>query len=203
MAVIKSGATSDQLTIDATSKAARVTLYDSRGNNMGQLPTYAAATDGTVAAAASATAPFFVLYGSASKTIRLMRLMISGPTTTTLAIQGVTIRKYSSAPSGGTAVALNQVPLDSNNSAATASLCQVYTAAPTAGTTVGVISSVRMLNKSTTVVDGSNFSELIYDIPVGYHGEALTLRGTTQGVGLQLVVATATTLSVSVMWTEE
>ena len=32
MAVIKSGAGSDQLTIDAVSKAARVTLYDALGN---------------------------------------------------------------------------------------------------------------------------------------------------------------------------
>lgn len=32
MAVIKSGATSDQLTVDAVSKAARVTLYDAGGN---------------------------------------------------------------------------------------------------------------------------------------------------------------------------
>lgn len=32
MAVIKSGATSDQLTVDPTSKAARATLYDTQGN---------------------------------------------------------------------------------------------------------------------------------------------------------------------------
>src|SRR5689334_18447225 len=32
MAVIKSGASTDQLTVDPTSKAARVTLYDAAGN---------------------------------------------------------------------------------------------------------------------------------------------------------------------------
>jgi hypothetical protein len=38
MAVIKSGATSDQLTIDATSKAARVTIYNSSGTEIASFP---------------------------------------------------------------------------------------------------------------------------------------------------------------------
>jgi hypothetical protein len=38
MAVIKSGATTDQLTIDPTSKAARVTLYDTSGNPNPAIP---------------------------------------------------------------------------------------------------------------------------------------------------------------------
>lgn len=38
MAVIKSGATTDQLTVDPTSKAARVTLYDPSGNAMPTIP---------------------------------------------------------------------------------------------------------------------------------------------------------------------
>ena len=203
MAVIKSGATSDQLTIDATSKAARVTLYDTDGNSLAQASTYRGATNSTVVAAASATAPFFVIYGSASKTLRIQRIRISGPTNVTLAYQGFDIIKYSTAPSGGTAVALTQVPLDSTDAAATASLCQVYTAAPTAGTPVGNIGSARIVNKSATVVDGSEASVLEWDFRgQGRSGEP-TLHGTAQGVGVELHVATATTVSIEVEWTEE
>jgi hypothetical protein len=38
MAVIKSGASTDQLSVDATSKAARVTLYNSSGTELSSLP---------------------------------------------------------------------------------------------------------------------------------------------------------------------
>ncbi len=203
MAVIKSGASSDQLTVDATSKAARVTLYDTLGNTIAQKATYRSSTVGTVAAAASSTAPFFVIYGSASKTLRIQRVLVSGPTTTTLAIQGFELIKYSTAPSGGTAVALTQVPLDSTSAAATPSLCQVYTAAPTAGTAVGTIGSVRLLNKSTTAVDGSEMGFYQWDLRSSGESSAVVLRGTTQGLGLELHVATATTVAVEVEWTEE
>ncbi len=64
MAVIKSGATSDNLTIDPTSKAARVTPYDTRGNSMAKAATYRAATATTYTTAANNTTPVFVFYGS-------------------------------------------------------------------------------------------------------------------------------------------
>lgn len=40
MAIIKSGASTDVLTIDPSSKAARVTLYDSAGNEISSLPIF-------------------------------------------------------------------------------------------------------------------------------------------------------------------
>jgi len=203
MAIIKSGASSDQLTIDATAKAARIIKYDTRGNVLQPQPTYRACTADTVAAAASATAPFFVIYGSASTVVQIQRIVVSGATTTTLAIQGVSVIKYSTAPSGGTATALTQIPLDSNFSAATVATCQVYTAAPTAGTAIGRIASRRFLNKSTTVVDGAASHETVFDFRGQDVAFPVTLRGTSQGIGLQLHVATATTLTVEVEWTEE
>lgn len=48
MAVIKSGVTSDQLTVDATSKAARTTLYNTAGNPLNVVPTSEEASRGTV-----------------------------------------------------------------------------------------------------------------------------------------------------------
>jgi len=200
---IKSGATSDEATVDPTSKAVRVTMYDPDGTVLSSIQnTYRAATDPTVAAAASNTAPFFVFYGSGTTTIFVRKIRISGPTTGTLAIQGFTVRKYSTQPSAGTPVALTQIPSDSAFPAPTAALCQVYTAAPTAGTSIGAIASLRMLNKSTTAVDGSEMTEHTFIFGEAEDSSPLVLRGVNQGIGVLLHIATATTVSVAIEWTE-
>lgn len=165
--------------------------------------TYRAATDGTVDVAASATAPFFVLYGSSTKIVRVESVRVTGPTTTTLAIQGYTLRKYSTRPSGGTATTLTATPVDSRCPAATVSLARVYTAAPTAGTTVGVLMSSRALNKSTTAVDGAEMGETVFAVGGALEHTPVVLRGTAEGIGVQLHVSTATTATVDVVWTEE
>lgn len=66
MAILKSGASSDQLTIGAVSKAARVTLYDDAGISLSQRAAYRAASIAT-STVVSGTAPFFTFYGSAQK----------------------------------------------------------------------------------------------------------------------------------------
>lgn len=195
---------SQELKIDAISNAARVTLYDTLGNTAGQKATYSAGTNDTVTAAATATAPFFVIYGSATKTIRVHRIILSGPLTTTLSAQGVTLRKYSTAPTGGTATALAPFPHDSNSAGSSVSLCQVYTATPTAGTVTGILGTRRFMDKSTTVVDGSAFPEIIFDFrAMGGETSSVVLRGTAQGLGLALHVPTSTTMSLSIEFTEE
>lgn len=204
MAVIKSGASSDQLTVDATSKAARVTQYDTNGNPIGiRKQTYRAATPSTLAAPGNATNPFFVIYGSDTKIVKVTRIWISTPTTTTLAFQSFRLFKYSTQPTGGTSTVLDKIPLDSTNDAATVAMLNAYTATPTLGTEVGCIHTVRSLNKSSTAVDGSE--GLQFEINFGVHPETqpIILRTSSEGVGLVLGSATATSLAVSVEWTEE
>src|SRR5688572_5082632 len=104
MATIKSGASTDVLTVGVTSKAARVEPYDSRGNNRGVKATYRAATTANVVAAAGA-AMFFVIAGSASRTIIVQRIRITGMTLTAVAYNSLVAEKWSSAPTGGTATA--------------------------------------------------------------------------------------------------
>ena len=54
MAVIKSGATTDQLTVDPTSKAARVTQYDAAGNVVTSgIPVATTVTNSNVASSAT------------------------------------------------------------------------------------------------------------------------------------------------------
>jgi len=200
MAVIKSGATSDQLTIDATSKAARVTLYDEAGNNLSPRDTYRASTTAVFAAAAG-TAPFFALYGSATKTIKVKKVVISGLTLTAVAYLNLNIAKYSTAISAGTATALTAVPLDSNDAASTVSLVNVYTAAPTAGTKVGDLTTRRNLGQATTAAAAGIPEEIIFD----FNDFPVVLRGTAQGIAAYFTgaPASAVSMALTVVWTEE
>ncbi len=204
MAIIKSGASTDQLTIDPTSKAARVTLYGSDGTYIGERATYRAATTANVVAAAGA-AMFFVIAGSSTKTVKVWHIRVSGETLTTLAVNSIVVEKWSTAPTGGTITTLTPIPHDSNDPASTASLVQVYTAAPTEGTLVGTVGCNRHIQKSSTVVDGSSFDDVEWIF--GTYGETrpIVLRGTTQALSLAFgaAPATAVTLSVEIEWTEE
>lgn len=204
MAVIKSGASSDQLTIDPTSKAARVTIYGSDGGYGGERASYRAATTATVVAAAG-SAMFFVIAGSASKTIKIWHIRVSGETLTTLAVNSVVMEKWSTAPTGGVAVALTAVPLDSNDAAASASLVQVYTTAPTEGSLIGTIGCNRHLHKSSTIVDGSAFDDVDWAFGTQNEVRPVVLRGSAQALSLAFGAspASAVTLAVEVEWTEE
>ena len=94
------------------------------------ISTYRGATLNTVVAAAGADM-FFVITGSATVTRRVRKIRVSGDTLTTLAVGSIVAEKWSTtAPTGGTEVALTRVPLDSAfPAAATDGLVQVYTAA--------------------------------------------------------------------------
>lgn len=191
----------------ATGQSAAVAL-DTAGRQYIATPqkaTYRAATAALFAAPA-ATTIFFIITGSGTKTIRVQRISVAGLTSGTLGVDRVQCAKYSTAPATGTAVALTQVPLDSNFAAGSATLCQVYTAAPgTAPTKIGDIGSMTMLAKSTTIVDGAEFLSITWDFRSVGDTSPVVLRGNTQGVGLYFNVAPAATANcqVEVEWTEE
>jgi hypothetical protein len=205
MAVIKSGATSDQLTVDPTSKAARVTRYNSDGSYGGEKATYRAASLDPFVAAVTADVPWFLIEGSASKTIVVKRIAISGMTLTAVAYLAVNVCKYSTAASGGTATSAPLVPTDSNFAAATAAFVKYYTAAPTAGTLVGTVASSRTLAQATTAAAAGLPRDYVFDFGDMPETKGLVLRGTSQGIGLVWATApaTAVTLAVDIEWTEE
>lgn len=202
--ILRSGATTDELTIDPTSKAARITLYDTLGVNRGAKRTYRAATAAAFTAAAAVDVPWFIIQGSATTIIRVQRISVSG-LIGTLGIAKINLRKYSSAPSGGTSANLTQVPVDSNSAAATLNELKQYTAVPTAGNLVGNIGSKGGLIKATTVADGSFFFEVTWDFRVLGESEPPVLRGIAQGLGLvwSTAAAAAVLLQLEIEWTEE
>jgi hypothetical protein len=205
MAVIKSGASSDLLTIDPTSKAARVTLYNSDGSYNGEKATYRAATIIPFVPAVTINVPWFLIEGSASKTIVVKRIAVSGASLTAVAYLAVNVVKFSTAASGGTAISAPMVPMDSNFPAATAAFVKYYTAVPTAGTIVGSIATNRSLFQSTTAAAAGLPRDYVFDFGDMPETRGIVLRGTTQGCGLIWPVAPATTvtLAVDIEWTEE
>lgn len=168
-------------------------------------PTYRASTTAVLVAAVTSPNPFFTIYGSATKTIRIQSILVSGLTLTAVAYLNIGLKKYSTAVSGGTSTALTQVPLDANSAAGTATNVNAYTAIPTAGTAVGNLTARRVLGQATTAAAAGIPNMIDFDFtPVG-DGEAIVLRDTAQGVGLYWIVAPATTVSMvlRVEWTEE
>lgn len=165
----------------------------------GRRVTYRAAIVGLVAAAS----PTDVVYieGSATKTIRVTRVTLTGRAT---AVQGMDVRliKHSTANSGGTCATMTKVPADSADAAATASVLSC-TANPTPGTAVGdVFSQQYTLNNLTTGIGGSPPFDAVFGTQ---SAKPIVLTGTTQGLAVNLngVSQAGNLLQVTVEWTEE
>ena len=169
-------------------------------NKEGTLPTYSCAILDTTAAA-SAT-DIFTIRGSASKTIRVTRIALSGIATanTTATVQLI---KYSVAFSGGTPVAGVAVPHDSKDVAATAAIA-TYTANPTVGTTV--VGKLRARSKTFTTAATSTVTEDAWEMDFTERNEkGIVLRGLNEYIALNLVGVTVTGLifNVDATWVEE
>lgn len=205
MAIIKSGASSDQLTIDATSKAARVTLYNNDGSYNGEKATYRASSIIPFVPAVTINIPWFLIEGSASKTIVVKRIAVSGATLTAVAYLTVNVVKFSTAASGGTATSAPMVPVDSTFPAATAAFVKYYTAVPTAGTIVGNIATSRTLFQATVAAAAGLPRDFVFDFGDMPETKGVVLRGTSQGLGLiwPVVPASTVTIAVDIEWTEE
>jgi hypothetical protein len=148
----------------------------------------------------------FTISGSASKTVRVVRVLVSGGTSSTASQRGVQIIRRSAADTGGTPSVPVGVSRDTTNSTATAALA-LFAAVPTPlGTTVGTLDACRLvLNPPATVPDICAFS---YGTN---NDQTTTLRGVSDFLAINFlgtangVVATATTdfIDLDVMWTEE
>jgi hypothetical protein len=163
------------------------------------LPATYGATTGVFAPAASAT-DVFVITGSASKTVRILRITITASQTTAGQFT-VSLIKRSADDTGGTSAAATAVPYDSNNAAGTA-VVRSYTVNPTGvGTAVGTVRTEKMFIPATTSVIPT---EVVWDFSPPYK-QAVTLRGAAQVLAINLGGATLTggSLCVSVEWTEE
>ncbi len=160
-------------------------------------PTYSAVC-GPFVPPASAT-DIATLYGSASKTIRITRIVISA-TQTTGAVRDVLLIKRSATNTAGTSAAATRVPNDANDAAATATVLQ-YTANPSGlGASVGTIRAEKAFIPATTAVP----SRIEWDF-TRLGSRPIVLRGVAQGIAVNLNAVTSAGNSVNVVfeWTEE
>jgi hypothetical protein len=162
----------------------------------GTKATYSSASVG-VSLAATAT-DFWELIGSATKTVRVLRITITG-TATAAASADVLLIMRSAADTGGTATQPTIVPNDSNNAAATA-VINLYSANPTLGTSVGTIRA-RKLNLGAAGSAGTidwRFSNT--------NDQAIVLRGATQVLALNFngaAVPAGTSIDIECEWVED
>ena len=212
MAVIKSGNSSDQLTVDATSKAARVTIYGTDGRPVNTADTYGISSFHTPPATPN---NLVIIEGSASKTVRVIAMCIFTQTTAAGSVQFF-LKKYSTAATGGTFVSAGTpVPYDSNSGASTVNRVGHFTADPTPGTAVGTIRAVTI---ATPVLRPATFAGIIeisgVDMISGSIGTAgldigikpITLRGTGQYLAIDfndVALVAGQIHQYSILWTEE
>lgn len=151
-----------------------------------------------LATAANAT-DVVTLSGSASKTIKIVEIGISGSATAAITLS-VQLIKRSATNTTGTSTTPTVVPLDSANAAGTA-VFRAYTANPGAlGTVVGTIKAYKLLIDSTTIA--SNF--VIYQHG-SMPGQPIVLRGTGEflGINFNATTVTGSSMCIYIIWTEE
>lgn len=163
----------------------------------GTSKTYSAA--GLVTSAASAT-DIFAITGSASKTVVVTQMLISG-IATTATVSTVNILKRSTANSVGTPTTITNVPSDSLNAAATATVVS-YAGVPTTGTLVGNIRTIKLYTPPASGGQANTPSAPI--IMAQTFSQSITLRGTGEVVAFNLggVTVTGGVFAVSIEWIE-
>lgn len=157
---------------------------------------------GTSILSANIAGDIFTITGSATKTIRIIRVdvAVTGGGTITSAGTIISLQKRSTADSGGTVGAAVTIgPHDSTNPAVTATATQ-YTAAPAAGTLSAYLRAVRWQMAAASASWSWDFGNRPEQAPV--------LRGTAQQfvVNNSTVAAGTTptlTWTIAVEWTEE
>ena len=172
--------------------------------NVSQKQTYQASTIIPLVAAVTINVPFFNIIGSATKTVTVKRIVVSGMTLTAVGYFTINVEKLSTASSAGTSTTLVATALDTNNAAVTA-VVKAYTAAPTKGTLVGTLRSWRALWQATTTAAAGITDYYHFDFGDVSGSGGVVLRGVAQELALTfpVVLASAGTLSISVEWTEE
>lgn len=162
--------------------------------------TYTASITGLVADVTGAT-DIVTLFGSGTKTIYIMRVAVSA--TATAGVNTSTqLRKLSTVLTGGTSAAMTAVPHDSASAAATATPLS-WTANPTGGgTLVGIVGTTKL----NVQAPGTSTSPPTWVWKFGGPADAqpMTLRGTTQGLALNLngAVLAGASFNVEISWTE-
>lgn len=165
------------------------------------LDTYMAASV-TYSATASAT-DVWLIRGSATRLVRVQRVIFSGTQTTAGNVGTIQVNKHSVANTGGTSASVTAVAVDSSQIAASAVVLN-YTANPTVDGTAKTIWQPRMLiSAPATAMDGRIFD---LDLTQYLNCRGIVLRGINEELAINLLATIPSglaSLQVSCVWTEE
>lgn len=166
---------------------------------VGTLATYSASTQSLVTVATPTD--ILTITGSATKTVKVNRILISGTQTNSGQAHFYLIKR-STADSGGTSSTVTATSHDSTDAAATAVVTS-YTANPTLGTTVGTVRAITLLIPSSNAASstGSISALELAQAPQ----KSIVLNGTSQQlvVNLNSISMAGSALDIVVEWTEE
>ena len=169
-------------------------------NGATSIPTYAAAL---VAYGQSSAGDLYCINGSASTIVRVKKFRVSAIASAAVT-QDISVVKRSTADacSGGcTPTTLTNVPLDSSNAAATASVTAYSSSTGlTPGTTVGTVRSQKhAIGTASSTAIGP--SPVLFDF-YSHYDQAGTLRGVGQGLCVVVGSTAGGSWNVDVEWTE-
>lgn len=166
-------------------------------NAEGQKATYSATSLALVPQAAATD--IFCITGSATKTVRVVRIQISGIATAATS-EDIVVLKRSTANTAGTSTAPTLVAMDSTQSAASATVL-AYTANNTPGTLVGNVRGAKLPLGTATAPAAQG---AVFDFSTDA-AKSLVLRGITQVACLNWNGATTAgnSVNVDIEWTEE
>jgi len=167
-------------------------------NHEGLLPTYSVAVTG-VTPAATAT-DVVILSGSATRIIKVRRVILGGAATSASAFVMNLVRR-STAATGGTATTPTPIRRDTTEQAATAEV-QQFSANPSAvGTAVGTLQSVRV-NLGALATPNPPFDRSFGDLTT----EPILLRGASEFLAVDFAGASipgGMVFDYTIIWTEE
>ncbi len=162
----------------------------------GPLPTYEAFLN--VIPATSTANDIWAISGSATKTVKVNKIWISG-TRASASQQEIRALKRNTANSGGTPTTATAVSCDSTSPAATA-VVTVYTAAATTGNLVGYFRVLKH-NIPTAIATFADQNQYVLD----FKDNPVVLRGVGELLALSYFsqALTSVTININVEWTEE
>lgn len=172
------------------------------------MPHYRAS--GTFTPFATAALTIIKLTGSATKTVRVTRVLVGG-TATGMASPVFKLIRVSAIGAGGTAVSPTVAKLDTGSGAATAVATHYTTAANAADTTAEGALGHYIVGMSITAVPTTNWSEQLVLFPErgggALGGQCITLRGTSEILAVTNVapanMASGTVVTYSIEWRED
>lgn len=178
-------------------------LAATAGGQVTLAPSYKNTYTISTAAFATVASPtdIFEIYGSASKTVRILRITCNG-TAAAGSTYPVFILRRSTVNTGGTSSTLTPQKLDTTSPSATCT-AKSYTANPTTGTLVGTVVATQIANTVSSSPGVANLP--IFD--ADKYGGAMVLRGTSDGCTVNLNGVTppngSNTLVITATVTEE